>query len=679
MTHGFVRVAVASPRLRVADCPHNAERILAMMSQAEEQGVAVLVFPELSITGYTCADLFHHLPLQRGAIEALQHVASEGGKAFGGLAIVGLPLVVDDQVFNSAAVLHRGRILGIIPKSFLPNYKEFYEARWFSPAATARSRTVSVGNQYIPFGTDLLFEANDVEGLVVGVEICEDLWVPIPPSSWQATAGATVLVNLSASNEVIGKAAYRHQLVVNQSGRCIAAYAYASCGVWESTTDVVFGGHCLIAENGSLLKESKRLEREESLTAADVDLDRLRIDRLRTTSFGGALLYEGERREYRRVGFKLDALATALPKNGLLRAVDSHPFVPRESAELNDRCREIFRTQVMGLTKRLEHIGLPSPRMPVVIGVSGGLDSTLALLVACKTVDEMRVPRDGILGITMPGFGTTPLTLTNAEALMKHLRITSRRVDIRTICLEQMRAMAHRPFGIDLADLDLEALQQELVNIPDEKREDVVFENVQARMRTAILMASGFVIGTGDVSELALGWCTYNGDHMSMYNPNTSIPKTLVKFLVRWAALNEFEGPARDTLLSIVGTKISPELLPAGKDGEIVQVTEDVVGPYELHDFFLFHMLRTGAGPEKVLYLARAAGFEGSYTPALIRKWLQVFVKRFFMNQFKRSCLPDGPKVGSISLSPRGDWRMPSDAQAALWLRWVEAETQPRR
>jgi NAD+ synthase (glutamine-hydrolysing) len=363
----------------------------------------------------------------------------------------------------------------------------------------------------------------------------------------------------------------------------------------------------------------------------------------------------------------------------LLRGIDPHPFVPKATAELHDRCREIFRTQVSGLAKRLEHAGLPRPGMPVVIGVSGGLDSTLALLVTCKTFDELGLPRTGILGITMPGFGTTELTRTNAEHLMDHLGVTSRKIDIRPICLAQMRAMGHKPFSIDLAGLDLEALQQELVRLPDEKREDLVFENVQARARTSILMNSGFVVGTGDVSELALGWCTYNGDHMSMYNPNTSIPKTLVKFLVDWAAHNEFDGAARRTLLSIVGTKISPELLPTGLTGDIVQATEDVVGPYELHDFFLFHLLRYGAPPDKVLFLAREAGFEKRYAAATIRRWLQVFIRRFFANQFKRSCLPDGPKVGSISLSPRGDWRMPSDAQATLWQRWLEGGGPERK
>jgi NAD+ synthase (glutamine-hydrolysing) len=670
--HGFLRIATAAPRLRVADCPFNAEQILHTMRRAEKEGAAVLLFPELSLTGYTCADLFQQFPLQRGAVDTLVSLTRESRGVFSGIAAVGLPLVVDDQLFNCAALLHQGRILGIIPKSFIPNYKEFYEGRWFAAAATARSDTVNVGGELIPFGTDYLFEAADVEGLILGVEICEDLWVPVPPSSWQAIAGATVLLNLSASNEIIGKAAYRRQLVVNQSGRCMAAYAYASSGVWESTTDVVFGGHCMIAENGTLLAESPRLRREEELVLTDIDLERIRVDRLRTNSFGDAQLYLSTgSKAFTRVHFRLEEASAVGPRNGLLRTIDAHPFVPRKSAELDDRCREIFLTQVTGLARRLEHIGAGRQALPASIGISGGLDSTLALLVACKTFDSLGLARSGILATTMPGFGTTSRTRRNATALMEHLGVTAREVDIRPICLEQMRSMGHRPFGIDLKGLTIDDFTEKLRHLTPEQCEDLVFENVQARMRTSILMNSGFVIGTGDVSELALGWCTYNGDHMSMYNPNVSIPKTLVKFLVNWAAHNEFEGPARETLLDIVGTIISPELLPAGKDGEIVQSTEDVVGPYELHDFFLFHFLRFSSSPEKILFLAREAGFEKVYKPEVIRRWLQNFVRRFFNNQFKRSCLPDGPKVGSVSLSPRGDWRMPSDASAALWQQWL--------
>jgi NAD+ synthase (glutamine-hydrolysing) len=664
--NGFLRVAAACPVVRVGDCAFNADQILGQMRQAEGEHVAVLVFPELALTAYTCADLFQQHPLQRGALEALERVA-EGSRDFSGLAVVGLPLAVDDQIFNCAAVLHRGEILGIVPKSIIPNYKEFYERRWFAAAATARSREVHLFDRRIPFGTDRLFAAEDVEGLTVGVEICEDLWVPIPPSSHQALAGATVLVNLSATNEVIGKAAYRRQLVVGQSGRCIAAYVFTSCGVWESTTDVVFGGHCMIAENGVLLAESSRFTREPALLTADVDLDWLRGDRTRTNSFGDAQMYVGPGREFERTTFRLGDDAWPDPSD-LRRHVEAHPFVPRGETHLRERCEEIFHTQVAGLAKRLEHIGKP----PVAIGISGGLDSTLALLVTCKTLDALGVPRDRIRALTMPGFGTSDRTLDNARALMRHLGVDSREVGIARLCLEEMRALAHRPFGIDLEGLSVDEFTERLRAVPAEARHDLVFENVQARMRTSLLMNTGFVIGTGDVSELALGWCTYNADHMSMYNPNVSIPKTLVKFLVGWAADNEFEGEARKTLHAVVDTVISPELLPTGPDGQIAQETEEAIGPYELHDFFLYHFLRHGAPPEKVLFLARHARFSHPFPEEEVRRWLEVFLRRFFANQFKRSCLPDGPKVGSISLSPRGDWRMPSDAQAALWLRWLE-------
>jgi NAD+ synthase (glutamine-hydrolysing) len=666
LNHGFLRVAAATPTLRVADCDFNAERILALLRRAEAEGVALVVFPELSLTGYTCADLFQQTVLQRGTIATLMELVRAAAGVFSGLAVVGLPLTVDDQLFNCAAVIQGGQLLGIVPKSFIPNYKEFYEGRWFTPAITARSREVVLGDWAVPFGTDLLFASPDAEGPIIGVEVCEDLWVPVPPSSFQALAGATVLLNLSASNEVIGKAAYRRQLVVNQSGRCLAAYLYASCGVWESTTDVVFGGHCLIAENGTLLAESRRFAREEALLLSDIDLDRLRAERLRTNSFGEAQLSLGVGRPFRRVLFASGPAAGPLQ---LARDVEAHPFVPRGEEQLRERCGEIFQTQVAGLAKRLEHVGRPL----VTIGISGGLDSTLALLVACKTADVLGLPRERIHAFTMPGFGTTPRTLANARALMQHLGVTAREVDIRGLCLEEMRALGHRPFGIDLRGLTVEDLTARLQRL-EAGCGDLVFENVQARMRTSILMNAGFVLGTGDLSELALGWCTYNGDQMSMYNPNSSIPKTLVKFLVRWAAENEFAGEARRILLDVVATDISPELLPAGQDGTIAQTTETVIGPFELHDFFLFHVVRYGAPPEKVLFLARQARFDKAYTDDELRHWLQVFVRRFVANQFKRSCLPDGPKVGSVSLSPRGDWRMPSDAEAALWLRWAEGD-----
>jgi NAD+ synthase (glutamine-hydrolysing) len=660
--HGFVRVAAAVPKVSVGDCAFNAHQIAGLMNRAADEGVRVLVFPELCLTGYSCADLFHQPLLLNGARDALAKVLETSETNFPGVAVVGLPLELDDQLFNCAAVLCQGELLGIVPKSYLPNYKEFYEARWFAPGTTAISRELPFGDDWVRFGTDILFQANGIDNLTIGVEVCEDLWVPIPPSCHQALAGATLLLNLSASNEVIGKAPYRRQLVVGQSGRCVAGYVYASCGVWESTTDVVYGGHCLIAENGVLLAESTRFQRDEVLIAADIDLDRLRVDRFRANSFGENVRQQHEPARWTVVDFDLDPPPAAPVK--LLRSVEAHPFVPGGSERLNERCQEIFQTQVAGLAKRLAHAAPPA----ISIGISGGLDSTLALLVACKTFDLLAMPREKILGFTMPGFGTTARTKGNAVALMKHLGVTAREVDIRNLCLEEMRAIGHSPFGISLDGLTVETLAAKLRQVIAEKCNDLVFENIQARMRTSILMNAGFVVGTGDLSELALGWCTYNGDHMSMYNVNVSIPKTLVKFLVRWAAENEFAGEARRILLDIVATQISPELLPAGADGDAVQATEAVIGPYELHDFFLFHFLRYGAPPEKILYLAGQAKFEQSFGSEELRHWMRVFLTRFFASQFKRSCLPDGPKVGTISLSPRGDWRMPSDADAKLWL-----------
>jgi NAD+ synthase (glutamine-hydrolysing) len=662
--HGFLRVAAAVPDLRLADCDHNADRALALMARAEEQGVSLLVFPEMSLTGYTCHDLFAHAPLLRGAADALLHVAAEGARKYSGVAVVGLPLVVDDQVFNCAAVLLRGRILGVVPKSYLPTYKEFYDARYFSPASTAVSRSVTLGGHSIPFGPDLLFASTDIDGFTLGVEICEDLWMPIPPSSRQALFGATVLANLSASNETIGKANYRRQLVGNQSARCLAAYVYAAAGIGESTTDIVFGGHCLICENGSVLAESPRFRRDETLLAIDTDLERLRYNRLISTSFNDAHNYPGLGEPFRKVAFALERYPVPLP---LLRTVEAHPFVPDRPEELRERCEEIFQTQVTGLSRRLAHAGRPFAS----IGVSGGLDSTLALLVACKTMDALSESRARVKAVTLPGFGTTGRTRTNAIALMEQLRVSRKEIDIRAMCLDEMRLLGHKPFGIDLEGQTVESLTERLRRLSAAECHDLVFENVQARVRTNLLMNAGFVIGTGDLSELALGWCTYNADHMSMYNPNVSIPKTLVKFLVRWVAENEFDGDTRKTLLDIVDTEISPELLPAGESGQ-VQSTESSIGPYELHDFFLYHVLRYGASPAKILYLAAQAKFDREYAPAEVRKWLTVFVRRFFANQFKRSCLPDGPKVGSVSVSPRGDWRMPSDAVAALWLEELE-------
>lgn len=661
MPHSFLRVAAAVPELRVADAAFNAERTLDLLREAEERQVRLAVFPECGLTGYTCGDLFHQSTLLRSAEAALESLLSAADLCFSGVGVVGLPVALDGMVFNAAAAFRGGRLLAVVPKSYLPNYKEFYDARYFAPAWNAISNSIRFAGQTVPFGTDILIQAGP--DFVLGVEICEDLWMPVPPSSLQAIQGATVLANLSASNETIGKAPYRRQLVAGQSGRCVAGYVYTSSGVGESTTDLVFGGHALVAENGSILAESKLFQRQGTLTVADLDLERIARDRRTTNSFNDAHAEEQLRKKFRRVVCEVPDGEFG---ETLERHVDPHPFVPSDPATLKDRCEEIFHTQTAALAKRLEHIGKPS----VSIGVSGGLDSTLALLVLCKTFDLIDAPRSKILGFTMPGFGTTSRTKGNAHSLMKSLGLTAKEVDIRPMCLEQMKALGHSPFGLPLSGETVESLGEKLRILPTERRNDLVFENVQARVRTSILMNAAFTVGTGDLSELALGWCTYNADHMSMYNPNVGIPKTLVKFLVRWAAENEFDGPVRATLLDVVGTEISPELLPTA-DG-VAQSTEGTIGPYELHDFFLYHFLRWGWSPEKILFLAKRAKFDRDYAPADIRRWLALFFKRFFANQFKRSCLPDGPKVGSVSVSPRGDWRMPSDAAARAWLEAVE-------
>jgi NAD+ synthase (glutamine-hydrolysing) len=659
---GFVRLVCASPRVTVADPRANAAETLRMLSGPEAAGGDVVLFPELGLTGYTCGDLFGQAALIDAAQAALAEIvaATRGDRR---LVVVGLPLAVGNSLYNTAAVLHAGEILGVVPKQFLPTYKEFYEARWFRGADGREPQTVRVAGREAPFGIDLLFDAGG--DAVVGVEICEDLWMPVPPSSYQALGGATILLNLSASNETVGKRRYRTDLVVGQSGRCMAAYAYAGAGPSESTTDLVFGGHCLIAENGRLLAESARVgdggplrsARASHAVVRDVDVEKLALDRRSAGSFAD----RPAPRPFRRARF---TLAPSL--SGLERDVTGAPFVPTEGAELHDRCAEVFGIQCAGLAKRVEQLPTGTP---LNLGVSGGLDSTLALLVAVKTCDALGLPRSTIRGLTMPGFGTTPRTLRNALDLMGHLGVGSENVDIAPLALQTFRELNHAPFGVDVEGLDLEAFRSALGRVPREKRHDLVFENVQARLRTFLLMSRGFVIGTGDLSELALGWCTYNGDHMSMYNPNASIPKTLVSFLVRYVAAHEFEaGPTRDTLVSIAGTTISPELLPATAAGEIEQATEDAIGPYELHDFFLFNAVRCGYSPAKILFLSDHARFTKDYPRSVVVSAMRTFYTRFFRNQFKRSCAPDGPKVGTVSLSPRGDWRMPSDAEPAAWL-----------
>lgn len=639
--YGFLKVGAASPRLKIANPAYNVSEILKLVREAEDTGATVLVFPELCITGYTCGDLFQQKYLLDKCLEAIKQLLEET-KHISALIMVGAPLTIRDRLYNCALALQKGRILGIVPKMYVPNYKEFYEKRWFASGLEISKEIKEadlLGNS-IPFG-NLLFVSKE-PGFVLGAEICEDLWTPAPPSSYLALQGANIIVNLSASNELVAKAEYRRQLVAQQSARCSCAYLLASAGVHESTTDVVFSGDCLIAENGLLLASSRRFKRDSSIIYTDIDLDILRHERLLNTSFWDSVENEYLSANYTRVevaGFNMG------PEVKLSRMIPQNPFVPADPRTVAERSEEIFSIQVAGLAKRMEHTGMRH----AVLGISGGLDSTLALLVTRKTFDLLNLPTANIIAVTMPGFGTTDRTYNNALKLMEALDVTTREVSIKAACLQHFADIGHDP--------DLH---------------DVTYENVQARERTQVLMdlankVNGLVVGTGDLSELGLGWATYNGDHMSMYGVNSSVPKTLVKFLVRWAADNVMSGEAKETLYQIIDTPISPELLPPDNEGKIRQKTEDIIGPYQLHDFFLFYTLRYGMEPQKILFLAETA-YRGEYEREEIKKWLSLFYKRFFNSQFKRSCLPDGPKVGSVSLSPRGDWRMPSDADVSAWL-----------
>lgn len=633
---GYLRLGVASPALRVADVSYNLEQLSAAVQAAAERQCRLLVFPELALTGYSCGDLFLQPLLLRAAAEALQKLARVGEQA-GVVIVVGLPVVVDDRLYNCAAFLAGGRLQGLVPKQFLPNSQEFYEKRWFTPAALLRRANLDWDGEPVPIGTDLLFQAEGFDACRVGIEICEDAWTANPPSGRLAVQGATLLLNLSASPEILGKERYRRELVCSQSARCLAAYAYASAGPGESTTDLVFSGHSLIAENGQLLAESERFSFATRLAVADVDLERLVGERRRSTSFADAATETPVRTRCFPLG--------QTPAVVFARPVPATPFVPGEDRERAERCREIFALQTTGLAKRLLHTG----SRQVVLGISGGLDSTLALLVTCRAFDRLDLPRSGIVAVTMPGFGTTDRTRNNAVGLAGQLG-----VQLRTISIDA-------------------AVRQHFADIGHpETQHDITFENAQARERTQLLMdianqVGGLVIGTGDLSELALGWCTYNGDHMSMYAVNSGVPKTLVRYLVEWCADEEFSGRSAAILHDICATPVSPELLPPAANGEIEQRTEEQLGPYRVHDFFLFHALRLQFAPAKILFLAEHA-FAGDYPPAQLRRWLRLFYQRFFAQQFKRSCLPDGPKVGSVALSPRGDWRMPSDASARLWL-----------
>lgn len=677
---GYVRVTAASHAVQVADPLSNAAGILKFLAGVPSS--KVVVFGELSLSGYTCGDLFGQDVLLKACLQSLERLA-ESSRDHRQIVVVGLPLKAFDRLYNVAAVVHAGSVVGLVPKQYLPNYQEFYEARWFTAADGNEPPTLDLGSLgEVPFGIDLLFE---LDKLRIGIEICEDLWMPVPPSSFQAVAGANLILNLSASNELVGKADWRRLLVRSQSGRCLAAYAYASAGPSESTTDLVFGGHCMVSENGILLAESDRVGSsstqivETTSATADIDLERLNHDRRLTTSW--QIASQRLNRKFRilrlpsldATEFKQSRAITGTLKSpvdtqslpGGLRRIESRPFVPKDLATLHDRCREIFAIQCAGLAKRVGRLPAGSP---LYIGVSGGLDSSLALLVAVQTCQRYGWPTRRVHGLTMPGFGTSQGSLMAARTLARELNIEFSEIDIRQTCFETFQAIDHSPLGISIEGASLKDFEKLLSDSNNRQQQDLVFENVQARIRTLLLMSRGFVLGTGDLSEQALGWSTYNGDHMSMYNVNTSVPKTLVRFLIEYLAHYVFQPPVSDCLLKIAATPISPELLPVSQDGTVTQKTEESIGSYELHDFFLYHMVRYGASPRKILYMACRAEFSAKFEAAEIRRTLETFLKRFFANQFKRSCVPDGPKVGSVSLSPRGDWRMPSDAEVAAWL-----------
>ena len=642
MEYGFVKVAAATPRVQVADCNYNIAQIEKMMRRAADKGVQMIAFPELSITAYTCMDLFSQETLLRDAEKALIRLVDNTAD-LPLLAFVGLPLRTNNRLINAAVAIQQGEIIGVVPKTYLPNYKEFQEKRWFTSANDLPDDIVQIGGDSYLMQKRILFCA---PGCTVGVEICEDLWMPVPPSSELTMLGADIIFNLSASNELIGKHAYRRQLVAQQSARCLCGYVYASSGFGESTTDLVFSGSSLIAENGTILAESERFSLDDQLIVSEIDVEYLRHDRMVSNNFASGMDQADTERGF-QLEFELPQY-TRKEVNALTRPVNPFPFTPK-GKELDDRCEEIFQIQMAGLAKRLVH----AHAQTAVVGISGGLDSTLALLVTVMTFDKLDIPRKRIIGITMPGFGTTGRTYHNSVNLIQSLGVTLKEISIKAACMQHFQDIGH-----------------------DASVHDVTYENSQARERTQLLMdvanrENGLVIGTGDLSELALGWATYNGDHMSMYGVNASIPKTLVKYMVEWVANNRVDEFSRATLLDIVDTPISPELIPADEEGNIKQKTEDLVGPYELHDFFLYHFIRFGAAPSKIYYLAQIA-FGDAYPKEVIRKWLYTFFRRFFQQQFKRSCLPDGPKVGSISFSPRGDWRMPSDAVAALWLKEIE-------
>ena len=639
MKHGFVKVAAAVPAVKVADVMYNVQEIERLIAMADAEHVEVVVFPELSITGYSCQDLYRERLLLDKAEEGLLRLIDFTRK-LDVIAVVGMPIEVGSLLLNCAVAIQQGSILAVVPKTYLPNYGEFYEKRWFASARDLNPTTIYLAGSPVEISAEpVVIRTSDGVGL--GIEICEDVWAPIPPSNNLTMAGADVVLNLSASDELIGKHNYLRSLVAQQSARTICGYVYSSCGFGESTQDVVYGGNAMIFENGIMLVEGDRFSFQPQLQTAQIDVERLRTERRANSTFKTA-----QRNGHAR---KVD---TKLPLEQhpftLERTIDPHPFIPNDN-DMAETCEEILNIQTAGLAKRLVHTNCQH----VVLGISGGLDSTLALLVCARTFDKLGYDRKGIVGVTMPGFGTSDRTHDNATSLMQSLGISQMEISIAKAVKQHFEDIGH-----------------------DINNHDVTYENSQARERTQILMdlsnkLSALVVGTGDLSELALGWATYNGDHMSMYGLNAGIPKTLIQYLIRYIAMLPKSSAERDVLIDIVNTPISPELTPADAQGNIQQKTEDLVGPYELHDFFLFYMLRYGFSPAKIMLMAEKA-FGDSYNKETLKKWLTTFCRRFFAQQFKRSCLPDGPKVGSISLSPRGDWRMPSDASSALWLHECE-------
>lgn len=638
---GFIKVAAATPKTYVANCQRNAEQIIDLMRHAADDGASIVALPELAITGYTSADLLLQPFMLREAEIALDSIVNMTS-TMPIAAVIGMPVMANSRLYNCAVVITEGEIKGAVPKTYIPTYGEFYEGRWFcSPDATT-PKEVTICKSTVAFGNDLIFTC-PTSGVKFGIELCEDMWAPIAPSTFLALQGAQIIINISASNDYVSKDAYRADLVKIQSAKTISAYVYTSAGCGESTTDLVFGGATYIAENGTILARGNRYEQEAHYVTADIDIEKLESLRLKSTTFCSPDTANHPAR------FIEVALRKDFDTDGITRKFDRLPFVPSNTNDRAANCEEVFSIQTNGLAQRMR----ASHASKALIGVSGGLDSTLAILVAAKTMDLLGRPRTDVVGITMPGFGTTSRTRNNAIGLMKSLGVTIEEIDITASCRQH------------LADLGV-----------SEDDRSVTYENAQARERTQILMdyankVGGIVVGTGDLSELALGWATYNGDQMSMYGVNAGVPKTLVRYVVEYVSDTSMTEESKGYLKDILDTPISPELLPAEKNGEIRQKTEDIVGPYELHDFFLYHMLRFGFGPERLFMMAQKA-FDGVYTRVVIKKWLTTFIRRFFAQQFKRSCMPDGPKVGAISLSPRGDWRMPSDATAEMWLNILE-------